>query len=191
MGYRRRANIYEEFKMNNKGIALITVLVMSTVMIFIAGTIYFTLIKGTRIAGEVVSYTNVQEAAAGGINTVIDYIDYALADYSEIDNPVKGGKFVDGTGCVGDYTSLIEYLNGQPTGCSLEFRSKRGNYQLITTITKSYMGALAGAGGAPVFPPTKSNVPRYEYKFNISSRAVETKTEESILTESFYKALVY
>lgn len=189
MGNNRRINSNNKF-INNHGVALITVIILSAAMLLISVTVYFTLLKGTRISGEGVRYTSIKGAAAGGIDLAIDLIDYAMVEPDEINNPVKGGVY--SAECGKSFTSLIEYISEVlPIDCTVTFKNKRDNYEITTIIREEYFGPLAGAGGAPAFPPTKSNIPKFEYKFRIESTAVDSITRARVTTETLYKALVY
>lgn len=76
MGDYRKNYIYTKFKLlNNKGIALITTIILIAAILIISGAMLYLIMRGIRGSGEFQRFESVQAAAEGGIEITTSILD--------------------------------------------------------------------------------------------------------------------
>jgi len=172
------------------GIALVTALVITLVVLMLISSLTYLFTKGFQTNVINRQFSTVYEAANGGVEyttgTVNSYlVGTALTDIGNI--TVSGGKtFTDITTC----TTTSE-------SAEIKARTADGTYEVTTTIKCLGSKAIPGYGGALKFPPppalagggTGGSATKYIF-YSIISQATETSGSTNIgRTEAVYRVI--
>lgn len=172
------------------GIALVTALVITVVVLMLISSLTYLFTKGfqTNIINR--QFTTVYEAANGGVEYSTGIINSYLGG-TTLTNigtiAVTGGKtFTDITTC----TTTSE-------SATITAKTADGNYQITSTIKCLGNKPIPGYGGALKFPPppalagggTGGSATKYIY-YSITSNATETTGSTNIgRTEAIYRVI--
>lgn len=131
---------------NQNGVALITALLMSLViMVMVTGTLYF-INQSTKMSGAGKRYSTAEEAAAGAIDLIKDSINLTI-----------WGGSTSGLITSGCFSSTVLVNGSGPCAVAVELQGVGGNYSAAVVLERLFSRALPGgrlefsrsAGGAP------------------------------------------
>ncbi|AEI14515.1 hypothetical protein Flexsi_0851 [Flexistipes sinusarabici DSM 4947] len=188
---------FGKLKLNQNGLALVTVLVFAAAMLILGTSVYYFMIQGTKFSGTVKRYNSLKEATEGGIDIGIEVVKNYDNNLGSMFSGVTLNT-VNASDCgLGNSLALDEYViraNPADTNCAnsissqpwVEFNS--GNYIVDLYIVKVLQGPLTGVGGAAAFPAKSgSNVSTYKYLFKITAQGKDEATGSTMITESLYR----
>ena len=186
------AKIRADNNSKESGIALVTALVITVVVLMLISSLTYLFTKGfqTNIINR--QFSTVYEAANGGVEYATGILNVHLGGNTAAN---VGGVAVTGGVAFND----IAVCNDETNTATITARTADGNYTITTTVKcldKSLVGV--GFGGALRFPPPPSGVgggivssqQRTVYLYSINSTATETSGSTNIAkTEAIYRAV--
>jgi len=164
------------------GIALVTALIMTVVMLMLIGGMSYILLKGfqTNIINR--KFSTVYEAANGGVEFATGVVNSYLTKPGTPSDVAIAGNFANVLGCGNTTDTAV-----------ITAKTADGTYTITSNIqclgTKPIPGSQAF-----VFPPKPSKASGgsggYYYFYSITSRATETTGSTAIgKTEAIYRAI--
>ena len=183
----------EKIRTNNNskesGIALVTALVITVVVLMLISSLTYLFTKGfqTNIINR--QFSTVYEAANGGVEYTTGAVNSSLLN----------GALPGNLGVVGNETTLLNIIQCTNTTSSqtITAQTADGTYQIISTIKCLGTKAIPGYGGALKFPPppalagggTGGSATKYIF-YSIISTATETTGSTNIgKTEAIYRVI--
>lgn len=170
------------------GIALVTAVIITMVMLMLIGGMSYILLKGfqTNIINR--QFSTVYEAANGGVEFTTGVVN------SYLSNPgTPANVSIDG-----DFANIITCSTGpSATVATITAKTADGTYKVTTTIQCLGTKPIPGYGGALKFPPppamagggTGGGATKYIF-YSIVSRATETTGSANIgKTEAIYRVI--
>ncbi|MBI5203605.1 MAG: hypothetical protein HZA11_01675 [Nitrospirae bacterium] len=170
------------------GIALVTALIITVVMLMLIGGMSYLLLKGfqTNIINR--KFSSVYEAANGGVEYATGVINsYLTTTNQPADVVVSSGTFADTVGCTGTPPPILR----------ITAKTADGTYTITSNIQCLGSKPIPGYGGALRFPPppamagggTGGGATKYIF-YSIVSRAEETTGPTNIgKTEAIYRVI--
>lgn len=170
------------------GIALVTALIITVVMLMLIGGMSYLLLKGfqTNIINR--KFSSVYEAANGGVEYATGVINsYLTTTIQPSDVVVSSGTFASTVGCTGTPPPILV----------ITAKTADGTYTITSNIQCLGNKPIPGYGGALRFPPppamagggTGGGATKYIF-YSIVSRATETTGSTNIgKTEAIYRVI--
>lgn len=172
--------------MNNKGFALVTVIIFGAAALILALSMFYVSTKSTKLSGTFKQFNTLKEVADTGVNLAVNIIN------NKNKNNILGYELKNNNIC----GSFDEYLISNPDNetCKSEAENKpwlditENNFNLKVYIIKVFQSHIAGAGGAASFPPQYGkNFQNYQYYLRIISKAEDLTSKDRITAEALYR----
>lgn len=169
------------------GIALVTALVMTVVVLMLIASLTYLFTKGfqTNIINR--NFSSVYEAANGGVEYATGVINtYLIGTPTDIGNIQPSTDVLEGI------------IKSCDTGeAMIKARTADGNYTITAAIRCAGMQGLPGYGGALRFPPPPAaagggtgSTEKYYIFYSIRANATETSSSENVgQTEALYRVV--
>lgn len=178
-------------KNQEAGIALVTSMLITLVVLLLIGSLTFLLIKGSQTNVLNRRFTTVFDAANGGVEYSAGLIQSTLGGipYTSTIGPIS----VTGGVTLADILNCTDTVNT----ATVTLQTADGLYNINSTIQCLGNKALPGYGGYLRFPPPPpvagggigSTLSRYNF-YSITSLATETVTPTNVgITESIYRVV--
>jgi len=171
------------------GIALVTALVITLVVLMLISSLTYLFTKGfqTNIINR--QFSTVYEAANGGVEYTTGVVNSSLLN----------GALPGNLGSVGDEPTLLNIIQctDESSEETITAQTADGNYQITTTIKCLGKKAIPGYGGALKFPPppalssggTGGSGTQYIFYKIISSATETTGSTNRGKTEAIYRVI--
>ncbi|KAF0145767.1 MAG: hypothetical protein FD156_742 [Nitrospirae bacterium] len=170
------------------GIALVTALIITMVMLMLIGGMSYILLKGFQTNLINRQFSTVYEAANGGVEFTTGVVNSYLKNPGTPANVKIDGDFATVLGCATGPSADVATISA---------KTADGTYSITTTIRCLGNKPIPGYGGALKFPPppstsgggTGGGATKYIF-YSIVSRATETTGSANIgKTEAIYRVI--
>lgn len=179
---------------DERGVALIMVMVISAIALAIMGALMYMLITGTRLSGGMKRYKTAIEAGVGGADVVYEMLkargDPGITDISLAMGGCASAKIVNATSNWGGCDSSLTIDITDPA--TYDMRFDLGNYRVYAKIVDTVRGNTGGGGDdlvktGVVTADTDLQSKEVPYLYSIELEARGTNTDERARLSVLYQ----
>lgn len=155
------------FLKNERGIALITALLISVVIMLIASSTLYFITQSTIMSGAGKRYATAEEAANGAVDVAKEAI-IQVMHTEPMPSIIQSGNNLS-------YAILNEGVSSGPTEFTLPGVTGRDNYRATVTVKRLY--SIGVPGGRIEFASAAGSPPSTSIYFKIDTKVVSVKNE--------------